>query len=121
MPLDLQKLKAAAEAATPGPWRARYGDELINAEGEVFAYGSFLSDDDPAFIAAANPSVVLALIAEIERITKVCEAHGHALQLAAQAAGLLAGADAHRDLVPAIEQLNKRIQDLEDDMPARYV
>ncbi len=36
-----------------------------------------------------------------------CRAHGSALQRAGTAAGLPAGADLHRDLVPAIESLRR--------------
>lgn len=150
MEVDLQKLKAAAEAAHPAGWSQgrllstpqtrRWTDEeqerMDKAERRRVFRSFTVADsgrarqlvavldrpEDAAFVAAASPSVVLALIAEIERITKACEAHGHALQLAAQAAGLFAGADMHRDLVPAIERLQHlRLAQLKDHMGLKIV
>ena len=73
-PADLQQLKALALAATPGPWVNNRG--LIEADdsgysvGEVRAY--FAEHDksqaaNAAYIAAANPAVVLDLIARLQR------------------------------------------------------
>jgi len=76
----LNELKAFAEKATPGPWEA--GDE-ISGERNVFAHredGHSIHEwhiaqtvyagtvDDAAYIAAANPAVVLVLIDRIERL-----------------------------------------------------
>ncbi|WP_110877002.1 ead/Ea22-like family protein [Franconibacter helveticus] len=72
---DIAKLKAAAEKATPGPWRltvTRFNgitrgpfsltkeDALANAAEKV----------DAEFIAAANPAAVLELIAALEAAEK---------------------------------------------------
>ncbi|MBJ7371814.1 MAG: hypothetical protein JHD19_10250 [Pseudomonas sp.] len=80
--LDLAKLKRVAEAATSGPWERGDGNEVMVSEEGDEAYWSWeqagpaqihgsgnqpIADAD--FIAAANPAAVLALIAEIERLT----------------------------------------------------
>ena len=90
--LDLAVLRTVAEAATPGPWYLPYGAEWqvwhgaseaevrracvgldhgtmteVDAE-EIFertgtlAHGDFERAEDAAFIAAANPVVLLALL-----------------------------------------------------------
>lgn len=71
----LQQLKALALAATPGPWEAtRQTDDECNFIGYFIEAGDkAISDDgtapdhaDALFIAAANPAVILALIAKVE-------------------------------------------------------
>ena len=69
---DLAELRRLAEAATPGPWEAD-GLEVCQ-----HCYGGSARpierDEDAAFIAAANPSVVLALLdaaAERDALTVV--------------------------------------------------
>lgn len=71
MTLDLEQIKAAARAATPGEWfsddfaMVRCGDGLIDCDSQV----------DADFIGiAANPAIVLALIAEIERLNAIINA-----------------------------------------------
>ena len=78
-PADLQQLKALALAATPGPWRASQNDVFAGPRyriaRNVTAGGSSKGMVDErkwelanaSFIAAANPAVVLDLIARIER------------------------------------------------------
>lgn len=75
---DLQQLKALALAATPGPWLAthwnghapttvmRAGTTTAIAETTGFGRDSRECAPDAAYIAAANPAVVLGLIARIE-------------------------------------------------------
>lgn len=97
MKLDLEKLKAFAEAATPGPWYHCQPYLTVPPERTIHGYvegcrvdfvsttnapvhkqiiismpGREIStkSNDMAFIAAANPSTVLELIAEIERLRK---------------------------------------------------
>ncbi|HIE0939497.1 TPA: ead/Ea22-like family protein [Serratia marcescens] len=75
------ELKAAAMAATPGPWEwftsnsmARLSSTPSGKDGDVLsAFRAFdgvpcvsVSQRDMAFIAAANPAVVIALLAELE-------------------------------------------------------
>lgn len=68
---DHTELAKLAEAATPGPWQW-VGDDLrsLNSSHSVIVDGGsegmwIPSDGDAAFIAAANPATVLALLAEI--------------------------------------------------------
>lgn len=78
--LDLNALQAAAEAATPGKWMwdadPVKGDPLGRRRAQVIATGrtvtrSYYTNDqgekDAAFIAAANPAVVLALIDRLRK------------------------------------------------------
>lgn len=90
----LSELKAAALAATPGPWESVYddwsdGDDALISCGsrdgmvaiaKIEGGGSESGYDEPfsseqqantAFIAAANPDVVLALLAHIEELEKM--------------------------------------------------
>lgn len=78
MTVDTKKLRELAEAATPGPW--------IVSDKDVFSaitVGSSKTDvctfdiyehrpdecaEDAAFVAAANPQTVIALLDEIERL-----------------------------------------------------
>ena len=90
MAADLAKLKAIAEAATPGPWREiercdnAHDDESCGVTSEQktkygHTVGIFKSDaydecrhpvirTNAAYIAASSPDVVLALIGECERL-----------------------------------------------------
>ena len=84
---DLDRLEKLAREATPGPWEWEppskdawpLGDEsLVTSWNEADGYqksvvsgwghdasGTSASDEDRAYIAAANPSVVLDLIARV--------------------------------------------------------
>ncbi|WP_440030085.1 ead/Ea22-like family protein [Chromobacterium amazonense] len=74
-PDQLSALRAAAEAATPGPWEYqtsngwhRVGTTAANRgrrDGNVVANGA-ASPANMAHIAAANPAAVLALLAHID-------------------------------------------------------
>ena len=73
---DLESLETLARAATPGPWEAtRQTDDeccfvgyFIEAKGKTISDdGTAPDSDDAQFIAAANPAVVLALIALARR------------------------------------------------------
>ncbi|WP_342649111.1 ead/Ea22-like family protein [Pseudomonas sp. REB1044] len=67
MNVDKANLKALAEASGFGEWYAagdlRYCDDKT---GEIHG----LHHDDSRFIAASSPATVLALLAEIERLTE---------------------------------------------------
>jgi hypothetical protein len=75
---DIQKLKALAEAATPGQWQTEQAYPIVQpaypARGAIC---SALIWPDASFIAAANPAAVLELIAELDRVREshqqVCE------------------------------------------------
>lgn len=58
---------AAIEAETQGLWRLvsdDMGNEIDSDEGPVIEHTSFAQDTDMAFIAAANPATIKALLAE---------------------------------------------------------
>ena len=65
---QIQALKAAAESTTPGEWAIQFGDEIYASDGVNHDQIAMLFSDNSArdaeFIAAANPSVVLSLLAE---------------------------------------------------------
>lgn len=73
----LSELKEAAMAATPGPWGInRTGNTIVSNQSHPVATVSDAFHrqlagggvgKDAEFIAAANPAVVLALLAELER------------------------------------------------------
>lgn len=74
--IDIKKLKALAKAATPGEWHhSNWGDgdiEIGATSNErswqpiLFKATSHGTEADAAFVAAANPQTVLALIAIVE-------------------------------------------------------
>ena len=82
--MNLNELKAKAQAATPGPWVVHpnrpYSVDSIEGDGELAVYvcttGGWADCDVPnaAFIAAANPQTVLALVKVAEAVKKVLEA-----------------------------------------------
>ncbi len=74
---DLDALAALAREATAGewetpaekPWRVYSGDVLIAvANGMTHPSDEVNADANAAYIAAANPAVVLGLIEEIRRL-----------------------------------------------------
>lgn len=71
---EMQELKRLAESATPGPWHSRhhgvFTSSLIDAVCNVsLTTGHYESENrNRDFIAAANPAVVLSLIARIEEL-----------------------------------------------------
>jgi hypothetical protein len=73
--IDLDKLERLARAATPGPWRQREqrddGSTLASYEQGCFVESPNMAGEDAAYIAAANPSVVLALIERLRRLGEV--------------------------------------------------
>lgn len=63
--VDLDELEALANAATPGPWWVESEELLEGFDGDVARCEHYR---DTAFIAAANPKAVLAIIAELRRL-----------------------------------------------------
>lgn len=79
MTTDHNELRALALAATPGPWtkaRSRYGDTLIvtaieGRASETLAFQAAENENienDAAYISAANPATVLALLDELDAV-----------------------------------------------------
>ncbi|WP_064799492.1 ead/Ea22-like family protein [Serratia plymuthica] len=97
----LSELKATALAATPGPWEwftsnsmARLSSTPSGKDGDVLS--AFHASDgvpcvnvsqrDMAFIAAANPAAVLALLAELEeKSQELAEAEAKGVEKLAEA------------------------------------
>lgn len=61
---DTKRLRELAEAATPGPWTA-YKDAVEDLSGYAISINSEYRD--VAFISAANPQAIIALIDELEK------------------------------------------------------
>jgi len=80
---DLTALRDLAEKATPGPWHFHQDDGTALDISEVciprpeedvdLSIASLLEDRDGAFIAAANPATVLALLDRLERAERELE------------------------------------------------
>ena len=75
MTVDLAALRQLAEKATPGPWQHCsghwvYADRLFIAMVDDSERGAH----EGAFIAAANPATILALLAELESDRRELEA-----------------------------------------------
>ena len=82
MTIDKEKLKALAKLATQGDWE-RDGYQVCPVADQNASLGSFGKSTDAAYVAAVQPSVVLALLAEIDRL----KSENEALRSAALAAG----------------------------------
>lgn len=71
MNIDLDELDGLAQAATPGPWEVTHGGSVYSLHGDTdggsceILYDTFGPGDDSAYIAAASPDVVRALIARV--------------------------------------------------------
>lgn len=67
MTIDKQKLRALAEPVNQGNW-IQEGLDAQDDGIENYRVANCRSDEEAAFIAAASPATVLALLAEIERL-----------------------------------------------------
>lgn len=84
MTIDLDKIEALAKAATPGPWRGDRFDGTVKYDivagdypngqyttvirGDSEGLFGFFKSEDSDFVMAANPSTILALVAEVRRL-----------------------------------------------------
>lgn len=68
--IDKQALREAADKATKGQWAVEFDDEIYSTDGvnheQIAMVFSENEASDAAFIAAANPATVLALLDELE-------------------------------------------------------
>ncbi|EMW6687174.1 TPA: ead/Ea22-like family protein [Enterobacter hormaechei subsp. xiangfangensis] len=68
--IDKQTLRETAEKATKGQWAVEFDDEIYSTDGvnneQIAMVFSENEARDAAFIAAANPATVLALLDELE-------------------------------------------------------
>ena len=66
---QIKELRKLAEDATPGPWAKRgYVPGIGCGVDGVTAVAHHTNSADSAYIAAANPAAILALIAEIDSL-----------------------------------------------------
>ncbi|EIL48227.1 hypothetical protein EC54115_19863 [Escherichia coli 541-15] len=72
--INYQALREAAEKATKGRWAVEFDDEIYSTDGvnheQIAMVFSENEARDAAFIAAANPATVLALLASLEAAEK---------------------------------------------------
>lgn len=72
--INYQDLREAAEKATKGRWAVEFDDEIYSTDGvnheQIAMVFSENEARDAAFIAAANPATVLALLDELETAEK---------------------------------------------------
>lgn len=101
---DLDAIEAAAKAATPGPWvNVKVGNGLHVAAGPVdvdtkgtmhggrggicetddMDFGERAAKRNARFVAAANPAIVLALVAEVRRLRALAVGTAIAREIAA--------------------------------------
>ena len=69
--VELSALEAKAKAATPGPWETKEGpdfSEILANSKNIALVGS--QHKDAAYIATANPAVVLELIKDLRQARK---------------------------------------------------
>ncbi|EJT8966088.1 ead/Ea22-like family protein [Salmonella enterica] len=68
MTIDKQALREVAERATKGEWLVQFGDEIYSTDGvenqQIAMVFSINNESDAEFIAAANPTTMLALLDE---------------------------------------------------------
>ncbi|MDQ5412369.1 ead/Ea22-like family protein [Klebsiella pneumoniae] len=123
-----QRMKAAAEKATPGPWYVHdkpcedgnYGidtsDKEFLAEAVVwwgFARQSIWREEDAKYIALANPANILALVEALASEKRICatwrktaEANSEKLEKAQQLIDELENDEVRQRLANAEHQLN---------------
>ncbi|EIJ3704548.1 ead/Ea22-like family protein [Escherichia coli] len=81
--INYQALREAAEKATKGRWAVEFDDEIYSTDGvnheQIAMVFSENEARDAAFIAAANPATVLAMLDELESAEKrIAELEGGA-------------------------------------------
>ncbi len=85
--IDKRGLREAAEKATKGRWAVEFDDEIYSTDGvnheQIAMVFSENEARDAAFIAAANPATVLAMLDELESAEKrIAELEGGAFNTA---------------------------------------
>ena len=83
MKADLEVIKAAALAVTPGPWEA-YGAIVRDVDGGEDQLAEGRDAAHARYIAAVNPEIVLDLVARLEGAQRECRAYKRALHDAPQ-------------------------------------
>lgn len=73
MTIDLKSIRAAAEAATPGPWEYRQLEwgNYVTADGQTsVCQGALSNTASMIHIATANPATILELLDRLEAAEK---------------------------------------------------
>ena len=73
MTIDTKSIRAAAEAATPGPWEYRQLEwgNYVTADGQTsVCQGALSNTASMIHIATANPATILALLDRLEAAEK---------------------------------------------------
>ena len=116
-----QSLKAAAEKATPGPWRrssVRFNGitDIANPmeQGSKPHVANASEKRDAEFIALANPSNILALVEALEKSEKTSEARREAIDITHKRAAR--ERDRANAAEEALEKAQLRIEELECDL-----
>lgn len=68
MNIDLNELEALAKTATPGPWRYDNRRKEIWSSDTPIIEAGYYARRNVDYIVAANPTVVLELIAELRKL-----------------------------------------------------
>ncbi|MEF6320215.1 ead/Ea22-like family protein [Escherichia coli] len=83
--IDKRGLREAAEKATKGRWAVEFDDEIYSTDGvnheQIAMVFSENEARDAAFIAAANPATVLALLDELEAKDSTIAAQQHEIRM----------------------------------------
>ena len=129
--IDKRELREAAEKATPGPWEYYPGNTCIeyNVDSMVEDQGSIVyvdsgdftqkqTDLNGAFIAAANPATVLALLDERERNLQYIKRRDQENEDIALTVGKLR-VEYVDDMREKLEAAEKRIAELESGSQAQ--
>jgi len=80
--IDKEAIRAAAEAATPGPWRPEIGDDYADVtlqDGQPLADCHYIDKrcfDTARYIARMDPATTLALLDELEAKRCACKWEG---------------------------------------------
>ncbi|HCI4894161.1 TPA: ead/Ea22-like family protein [Escherichia coli] len=123
--IDKRGLREAAEKATKGRWAVEFDDEIYSTDGvnheQIAMVFSENEARDAAFIAAANPATVLALLDELEAAQKQATQQGNiAVELFDEVTRLQRSADDKApELREQLEAAEKRIAELESGSQAQ--
>lgn len=129
MTIDIEKIRAAADKATPGPWRTNGRHIQGSPCGDIATTRIFTDGDggsllNAAHIAACDPTTILALCDEVEKLRVAAAIVGRD---GSATATLLAAAEseverlrdmlnheakAHAETQAEVERLNQRVEEL---------
>ncbi|BDS20727.1 hypothetical protein KAM546c_19880 [Enterobacter roggenkampii] len=118
--IDKRALREAAEKATKGQWAVEFDDEIYSTDGvnneQIAMVFSENEARDAAFIAAANPATVLALLDELEKMqaqsSKWCEAFHKAVSVGARYEERIAELEALEVKLPELKMLSDYLEEV---------